>query len=761
MGQKYSVVVDISQNKKLGNDTDCYNDGSGNLVGLFRRDHYTLGGEKFHGFKFYKHILPDQTFNSYYFTEIRYAWTPQDEFPGLDKYSSVSVYYWEADYDNLCPLFLELGDIDQHPKTLYKASGIRSNDWTKLEQQSHDTIRRVFKNTVVINLQKSDGKNYTPYPSKDGFKDGNEISETKFPRMTVKEEKDKPCQGYVTITQQLEGIQHMNILSTWNTHKNNHIRFKESIVQNKYKSARIYYSACNTAYGGGESTGDPNLNNPLILELVKDGEGVSEFYTIKNQRWEKDPNINTNNLIEKLDEQNCKFNNIFAVDISKTTESYSCKPDCEKHEITVSEYPTGNIPGYGNIQHVPKQGYGDILGRIKKGKSSLTLEGQDFPIPRVSQVLLYYPKCNPKEPILLRIYHGNGGNEWFKRASISGNKWIRATEEEVNKISTVGRAGTRVIRKVLDDLNCYLNQAVTVDITQSNSTNKVNGQYCCNNHYHRGAEKVSVTARKVANTIEYYKHDVNTSDGSTVVAIKYYENSDTNTPSKRIKLGGLILPTKESVKVYTFYSNKKNPVLIYLDYDGLNKDNIRGWYEPNHSGGDQWTRFSSVLPEDGPDNIKASTSNLYQVIKELKCRISGPGGICDTNSRVRIIFEPTSSSSPESAACGQGDGYGNGQEKSASGCAKVPPVLNLGPVQTQETDKSTEERKQGDDQDEDVEKHLDDPQKQTPDSGLSEEVKKGLEIGGYTLGSIATVGTVAGLGKAFWGTIAAIFTVAL
>ncbi|AFZ80806.1 hypothetical protein BEWA_002130 [Theileria equi strain WA] len=456
MGQKYSVVFDISKNKPFGNDISSYKDIKGNSVSLLRKDHpSSRAGTKFPGFKIYMHMLPEvgATY-SYYLESVYYDNSLQE---GLDKATVgmtkyVEVYFWEADYDNICPLFLELGDIYLHRKALNISSGIRSNKWTNVQPVSYESLRVLFENAVVISLQKTEGKKYTPHPSKDDFKVDKEPSETKFHTMTVNRDKDKPCQGYVAFTQKLDNGKPMNVLSTWNSYKKNMIRFKESIVQNEYKSAKIYYGS-----------GDTQHNHPLILELelVKDEKGALEFYAInKDGRWEINSEIQTDNLDEKLDEQNCKYNNLFAVDLSKTAEnlskdngSYSCGPDCKKHRITVSEYSTGNSDGYRNIQHVPDREYGDVLGRIKNGKSSLTLEGQEFPIERVSQVLVYYPLCSPKEPVLLRIYHGNAEGEWFKRDSISNNKWKRATEEDLKK----GHTEKSAIKKVLDNLVKELN----------------------------------------------------------------------------------------------------------------------------------------------------------------------------------------------------------------------------------------------------------------------------------------------------------------
>ncbi|EKX72098.1 hypothetical protein BEWA_045620 [Theileria equi strain WA] len=455
MGNKYSI--DISRKDAHGTNTIKYKDTKGNLVELFRKDHYTKDGKKFPGFKIYTHELPYQIFLDYYIEEVKYAETKQTglEPAAIKKPKYVGVFYWEADDDNLCPLLLELGDTFRNP-TLYKASGIRSNKWESLSSRSHDTVKELFKNAVIINLQGKDGK-YSPHPSQNGFKNG-KLNGKNFPTMNVNKEEDKPCQGYVTITQQLEGIQHMNILSTWTTPENKQIRFTEPIIENKYKTARIYYSACNTAYANGERNGDTDLRNPLILELVKEG-GASEFY-IRNKgdsKWVMDSNINTNNLIEKLDDLNCKYNNLFAVDISKETESYPCGTYCKRHKITVSEYSAGKVHGYKNIRHVPKESYGYTLSRIKNGGSSLTLDGQKFPIPRVSQVLLYYPNCSPNKPILLYIHHGNGDTEWFKRDPVDENKWTRATEAELKKVSILTAIRKSGLKKVLYDILKELN----------------------------------------------------------------------------------------------------------------------------------------------------------------------------------------------------------------------------------------------------------------------------------------------------------------
>ncbi|AFZ80578.1 hypothetical protein BEWA_034350 [Theileria equi strain WA] len=634
MGQKYSVVFDISKNKPFGNDISSYNDTKGNSVRLLRKDHSSSrAGDKFPGFKIYMHMLPEvgATY-SYYLEAVYYGNNLQE---GLDQATMniaryIEVYFWEADYDNICPLFLDLGDLFRNP-SLYNSSGIRSDKWTKLKPQSYDTIKEVFENAVVINLQKTSGS-YTSHPSKDSFKTGNELHGTKFPTMTVMGEEDQPCQGYITITQHLEEGKPMNILSTWSIYKNNYIRFKESIIQNRYENAKIYYSACNSAYANGERNGDTDLRNPLILELewVNDGQGTSEFYTRnKDDRWEKSSGISVNNLTDYLDEQSCKYNNIFVVDISKKTGNYSCGSYCKRHKTDVSTYATGNIYGYKNIQHLPSGGLGYKLGRIKRGETSLTLEGLTFPIPRVSQVLVYYPKCNPAEPILLRIHHGNAESEWFKRVSMSSNEWKIVSEEYLKK---VGHVDNSDIKKVLDDLVCKQYGNITMDLTKGiYGTGK---KYCCHYHTIIGAGRVTVEEIPVRCKLPdhdpshttAYKHSI--SDSSLKLAgIIFYLNDDiTKENRKRIAPRTLGLPIEGPVHVYAFYCTQEVPVLIYVA--SSSKPNIAGWYQkPNDSStsrgkDEEWTPVPSlqgITPKDFSTLSCDNWNKLREVLKKFKC----------------------------------------------------------------------------------------------------------------------------------------------
>ncbi|EKX72181.1 hypothetical protein BEWA_046450 [Theileria equi strain WA] len=613
MGQNQSaVVVDISQKEERDKYVTYYQDKYRNSLNLRRNDNgYTKYDNNFPGFKIYSHELPYQTLGSCYLEAVEHAGIKQnakDQTTLEIRY--VEVYYWEADYDNLCPLLLELGDLFQN-HNLYKPSGIRSNDWNKLEPRSHDTVKELFENAVVINLQRSHKKNYTPHPSKNDFKTDKEPSGTEFPSMIVIEEKDVPCQGYITITQKLDNEQPMNILSTWGTDKKKQVRFKESIVQNKYKNVYVYYS-----------NGDTDLRNPLILELVKDGQGSSEFYIRnKDDRWEKDEKINLNNLTEKLDELNCKYNDLYAVDISnwnenasKTTivSNYKCKSDCKRHEIDVSEYPTKNIYGYKNLQHTPKQNFSGKLSRIKNGKSSLTLEGQDFPIPLVSQVLVYYPRCNPKEPILLRIYHEDAKSQWFKRVSIGGNNWTRVNEEDLKKVGHSEKSAVKkVLRSLLGTLDikgCANRKPRAIDIKECLKEGN-----SCNNTLKESPKESS--RRGIVGEYGDFVYCIHTgigpeeslvTCGDTPLEIKDVNAKDpTILNDKHPNLDAI------TIFYYRTYGGKQGPVNIPLLIIVI-EDQSDYWYET--SGGGTWQK--SKDPTNGDLKVSGSTSHIVQKLRD-------------------------------------------------------------------------------------------------------------------------------------------------
>ncbi|AFZ80783.1 hypothetical protein BEWA_001900 [Theileria equi strain WA] len=222
---------------------------------------------------------------------------------------------------------------------------------------------------------------------------------------------------------------------------------------------------------------------------------------------------------------------------------------------------------------------------------------------------------NMTNPLLVEMEESDSTYEYhFNKRN---NQWDKLPEHK----NSQNPLDSEDLEKVLDDLNCDLNQAVTMDLSFKNSESHTkndgnDNQYCCG--YHRDRYKVtvskgSVNAGKGARDIPYYKHELYS--GVKLAKIKYYPNGD-NTIRKRITITGINLPIKGSLSVYTFYCEDKDPVLIYLDYN--EQDSVKGWYKKNKDDIKPWIKVLNDLSTKTPDNIKDCNDEFNKLVTELK-----------------------------------------------------------------------------------------------------------------------------------------------
>ncbi|AFZ79223.1 hypothetical protein BEWA_020700 [Theileria equi strain WA] len=218
----------------------------------------------------------------------------------------------------------------------------------------------------------------------------------------------------------------------------------------------------------------------------------------------------------------------------------------------------------------------------------------------VTSVSAYYWKHEdskdgkPKKALLVEVtttakgtkyyIRGTGRNPWNPLPVFSGSQSNQPLSDEN-------------LEQKLEHLNCQLNNAVVIDITRNKSSQ--GNKYCCYNHH--GEERVYVEQKTVSCTrhslshLTYYEHKVNTGIWR-VAAIKYYYT--VGVKRKRINITGLGLPTKELVKVYVFYSDSRDPVLIYVHGGGAG---ATGWYQ--NKGNHVWEKAPDGLKSITPDNL--------------------------------------------------------------------------------------------------------------------------------------------------------------
>ncbi|EKX72609.1 hypothetical protein BEWA_044500 [Theileria equi strain WA] len=231
-------------------------------------------------------------------------------------------------------------------------------------------------------------------------------------------------------------------------------------------------------------------------------------------------------------------------------------------------------------------------------------------------------------PLLVEIEKSDNTYEYHYNKG--GNEWTELQE------NTLPPFKDEPLETQLDGLNCYLNQAVTMDLSESR---KNGGPYCCSYHERTSLKKVSVTSGSVnapgsgtTRSIPYYKHEI--SGGTKLSKIKYYIGDDTvGSKRKSIKIPGLKSSANDSVKIYVFYCSKDNPVLIYLD----SSQHVKGWYRKDKSSDEKpWIKVLDNLSTKTPDNIKSCNDEFNELVSILNSFGCDNYQKCSDNSDAKI-----------------------------------------------------------------------------------------------------------------------------
>ncbi|AFZ81245.1 hypothetical protein BEWA_006540 [Theileria equi strain WA] len=176
----------------------------------------------------------------------------------------------------------------------------------------------------------------------------------------------------------------------------------------------------------------------------------------------------------------------------------------------------------------------------------------------------------------------------------------------------------------LDGLNCYLNDAVTLNLTFENSSklsnNSARGKntYCCITHSPNATsgrvsvEKVKVSCKQNPNhrSADCYKHEFTPSNGWRLAAIKYDPTGGST--RNRINLNGHKSPPSVTT-VYAFYKDN-NPKLIYVEGNEENK-----WFKSptgGNSNDENWEKVLTDLQGIKPTNFNSLTCNQWSKLKE-------------------------------------------------------------------------------------------------------------------------------------------------
>ncbi|EKX72331.1 methionyl-tRNA synthetase, putative [Theileria equi strain WA] len=340
---------------------------------------------------------------------------------------------------------------------------------------------------------------------------------------------------------------------------------------------------------------------------------------------------------QALDSQNCYINNAIPVELTNPTNllQFWCqdKPGCLKgKKITVvqSNHNLELPSGANDIYTVDSY---KIPPNTKVSRVTYEKKDTDITPPydeNISNLRIYKWKGSNIPLLVEFVKEGGKGSVFFENIgkSMPHTKWRRIEDskdfyDNIGSISTF----TENFTKKLNEINCYLNDAVTLDLTKTNSEaiskkspSSGNNRYCCTYHEKQNDGKggnISVNNGPVpfnGDSIKYYKHEV--TSGIPVAGVYYQDGSDLR---KRIKIPGLENPRNYSVKVYSFYCAGNDPKLIYVD---SSVHNVTGWY--GKGSDDIWKK--ALRGVDDPDNIKdcQSWTQLNDELRERGCKDYGP-----------------------------------------------------------------------------------------------------------------------------------------
>ncbi|EKX73865.1 hypothetical protein BEWA_039030 [Theileria equi strain WA] len=279
-------------------------------------------------------------------------------------------------------------------------------------------------------------------------------------------------------------------------------------------------------------------------------------------------------------------------------------------KITVrkSEEPSGS--DFYRYTHTLQNGGGQfILKEVKDDKNSPIVIPKESD-KKVTSVSAYYWKhdngTNPPTKVLLVevAYSGSDGTKYYKNSE--GTQWIETSLDGED------------IEKKLDELNCYNNGAVTLDLTKD--AYGPNGNLPCCEH-HKGSSKVKITPVQVNN---HHDHQHVGSDNLTVTKYSITNGKlaaiklgDSGKKSKRksIILDGSKFPMDSVESVYALYSNGgTDPILIYVDKNPDTQNS--GWYK-NDDSNDTWTK-ADELSDVTPNNFgKLECKQWNRLVKGL------------------------------------------------------------------------------------------------------------------------------------------------
>ncbi|AFZ80779.1 hypothetical protein BEWA_001860 [Theileria equi strain WA] len=358
---------------------------------------------------------------------------------------------------------------------------------------------------------------------------------------------------------------------------------------------------------------DDGFQNPLLLAIIKNNNENQQYYFIKYDRyehetqgdagiWRHGPSVSS--LQERLDDRNCVRNKVIPLDLER--------PD--KHLNFTSHRLIGvRIKSTSTPQTLPGTNYTVKNYGINNGTkisrviyNGVVTKGIDFKNQKIYTLRLFYSPANHKKPLLIEVWKENGDFEYY--TTKGDNTWT--SFGDFNR-----RLEGEPLEQKLDELTCEYYNAVTINLSFTNSTrhanNDVNNTYCCSGSH--GSKRIYVTKREIKVNSElktsYYEHSIT---GGFCLAHIYYNNGG----RKNVKPFGLTFPIYVN-SVHTIYY-PSSPILIYVEGKGQNK-----WYQRKSLTSHVWENVPDNLKGLKPEDIQNTNclkwNKLVEVLRSAGC----------------------------------------------------------------------------------------------------------------------------------------------
>ncbi|EKX72214.1 hypothetical protein BEWA_046780 [Theileria equi strain WA] len=446
-----------------------------------------------------------------------------------------------------------------------------------------------------------------------------------IPGLKAKKETNQPVNGFIKVTHNVKNGGTFTLSGTLNN--GNQIRGKGRTTVggpiHGVEEVSVYYWVGND-------------REPILLGITTGGDsGKPTYYSYTKQSfingvlyknfWSHAGNDASKGLVQLLDLRNCQRNSAVVFNIQDPRHGsftdYSTSY-CKRVTGNITESTLGQSPNPPGSDYVTK------TYTIKGGNtkiSRVSYKNQPIGIPTISEVInvitLYSYPSAVNVPLMIEFKPPNGNSRWFESQDTSGANWTGYGNDNNGFYDKNNSQLTAKLSEHLDEVLCSRHNNVTLDLSYSKSTSK--RSYCCTQH--KDEKKISVQDVSIScvqhghgsSSITAHKHTIN--DGKFGVAGIYYNGGNGSRKRRNIKLHGSPFPISGIQSVYTFYCNLENPVLIYVESDGMAK----GWYKKG-TGNDPWTwkggihkSITTTELQNGMDCIKLQKLRKY--LKDCGC----------------------------------------------------------------------------------------------------------------------------------------------